>query len=466
MAVTDNTLLADLEAIVGAGRVLNSSDDLQHYGRDWTTVHVAAPRLIVLPGTVTEVQEVVRYAAHHQLAIVPSGGRTGLSGGAVAASGELVLALDRMNKISAYNAIDRTVCCEAGVITEQLQTYALEQGLFYPVDFASSGSSQIGGNIATNAGGIKVIRYGMTREWVAGLKLVTGSGELLDLNRGLVKNNAGYDLRQLVIGSEGTLGIVVEATMRLSPEPKDLAVLVLGAPDMQAVMQVLTTFQGAIELSAFEFFSELAVQKVVAHQDVQRPFPESTEFYALIEFELDEPGTMEKALALFERCLESGWVTNGVVSQSESQARALWRLREDISETISRWSPYKNDISTRVSQVPEFLREVDAVVTDNYPDFEVVWYGHIGDGNVHLNILKPDDLGQEEFQQTCTEVSKWVFEIVQRYGGSVSAEHGVGLLKKEYLQYSRSPLEIELMRHIKSAFDPVGIMNPGKIFDA
>jgi FAD/FMN-containing dehydrogenase len=421
---------------------------------------------VALPGSIEQVQDIMRLAAREQLAIVPSGGRTGLSAGAVARNGELVLALDRLNSIEDFNPVDRTVRCGAGVITAQLQQYAAERDLFYPVDFASSGSSQIGGNISTNAGGIKVIRHGMTRDWVAGLKLVTGKGELLDLNRGLVKNNAGYDLRQLVIGAEGTLGVVVEATMRLSRPPQNLAVLVLGIVDMASIMNVLATYQGAMELSAFEFFSELALQKVIEHQGLQRPFETPAQYYALLEFEQPDERAIEQAMDLFEHCMEQGWVLDGVVSQSVAQAESLWRLREDISETISRWTPYKNDISTLISRVPDFLAEVEAVVSAKYPEFEIIWFGHIGDGNVHLNVLKPDDLPMEEFQRRCGEVSKWVFEIVQRYGGSISAEHGVGLLKKDYLHYSRSPLEIEIMRQIKLAFDPEGIMNPGKIFDS
>ena len=465
MALLDKTILTALGDIVGADRVLTDKDSRQRYGCDWTRVYTPEPGAVVLPGSVEQVQELVRLASREQLAVVPSGGRTGLSAGAVARNGELVLALDRLNHIEDFNAVDRTVRCGAGVVTEQLQHYAAEQGLFYPVDFASSGSSQIGGNISTNAGGIKVIRHGMTRDWVAGLKLVTGSGELLDLNRGLIKNNAGYDLRQLVIGAEGTLGVVVEATMRLSRPPQNLAVLVLGVPDMAAIMSVLAAYQGQIELSAFEFFSELALQKVVQHQGLQRPFDTPAEYYALLEFEQPDDDAMEQAMNLFEHCVEQGWVLDGVVSQSVAQAASLWRLREDISETISRWTPYKNDISTLISLVPDFLAEVEAVVSANYPEFEIVWFGHIGDGNVHLNVLKPDDLPMEEFQQRCGEVSQWVFEIVQRYGGSISAEHGVGLLKKDYLHYSRSETEVAIMRQIKLAFDPAGIMNPGKVFD-
>ena len=465
MSHLDLSTLSALQAIVGADRVLTDTDALTSYGSDWTRVYTPAPCAIVLPGTIDEVQAVIVLAAAQQLAVVPSGGRTGLSAGAVAHKGELVVALDRLNQIADFNAIDRTVTCGGGVITAQLQEFAELQGLYYPVDFASSGSSQIGGNISTNAGGIKVIRHGMTRDWVAGLKVVTGTGELLDLNRGLIKNNAGYDLRQLVIGAEGTLGLVVEATMQLSRPPGNTAVMVLGVPDMGAIMQVLATFQNQIDLLAFEFFSELALQKVVEHQALQRPFDTPTPYYALLELESATEAQAEQAMLLFEQCVEAGWVLDGVISQSVAQAQSLWRLREDISETISRWTPYKNDISTLISRVPDFLVEVEAVVEREYPEFEIVWFGHIGDGNVHLNILKPDELSMDEFQTRCGSVSRWVFEIVQRYGGSVSAEHGVGLLKKDYLHYSRSAAEIAIMREVKKAFDPQGIMNPGKIFD-
>ncbi|MCZ6830303.1 MAG: FAD-binding oxidoreductase, partial [Gammaproteobacteria bacterium] len=229
--------------IVGAAQLLQDAESALRYGRDWTRVVQPKPCAVVLPNSVEQVQELVRLANAEQLAIVPSGGRTGLSGGAVAAKGELVLALDRLNKIENFNPVDRTVECGAGLITAQLQLFAEDQGLYYPVDFASSGSSQIGGNVATNAGGIKVIRYGMTRDWVAGIKVITGSGELLELNNGLLKNNAGYDLRQLFIGSEGTLGVIVELTMRLTRPPRDLSVMVLGVPDMQAIMHTLAAFR-------------------------------------------------------------------------------------------------------------------------------------------------------------------------------------------------------------------------------
>lgn len=458
-------VLAALSEIVGEDWVKTDPADLQTYGTDWTRQFPVAPSVIVMPKTVAEVQAVVELANEIPFKLVPSGGRTGLSGGAVATDGEVVLVLDRMNQILDFNAADRQVTCEAGVVTEQLQQFAESQGLFYPVDFASSGSSQLGGNVATNAGGIKVIRYGMTRSWVTGMKVVTGRGDLLDLNRGLTKNATGYDFRHLFIGSEGTLGIVVELTMALSAPPQDPAVLILGVEDMTQTMPVLEAFQNRLSLTAFEFFSEQALQHVIAEKNLARPFETASNFYALIEFEQRSEEDLEAAMALFEHCLEQGWIVDGTISQSLTQAESLWRLREDISETIAQFTPYKNDIAVRVSAVPQFLKEVDSLVREQYPEFEIIWFGHIGDGNVHLNILKPENLEAQLFFEQCGSVSNQVFSLVQQYGGSVSAEHGVGLLKKPYLNYSRDPQEIEYMRLIKQAFDPNGVLNPGKVFD-
>ena len=459
------SLLDPLRAILGADFVRTDADSLAQYGRDRTKNWAAAPCAVVLPANTEQVQAIVRWAYEKSVAIVPSGGRTGLSGGAVAHRGELVLNLERLRQIGDFDPVERSVRVGAGVLTGQLQAWAAEQGLFYPVDFAAAGSSQIGGNIATNAGGIKVIRWGMTRDWVRGLKVVTGTGELLNLNQGLLKNNAGYDLRHLMIGSEGTLGVIVEATMGLITPPRQLTVLLLAAPSMDAVMQLLHAFQNKLELTAFEFFSESALAKVLARSGLARPMETEGEFYALLEFDNTSAAIEAQALAVFEESLEAGWALDGTMSQNEEQRIKLWRLREEISETIAPSSPYKNDIAVRVAQIPAFLHEISALVAKNYPDFEIIWFGHIGDGNLHLNILKPENLSQADFYARCHGVSRQVCEVVQRYGGTISAEHGVGLLKKDYLAYSRSAAEIALMRAIKHSFDPKGILNPGKIFD-
>ncbi|AZD25133.1 D-2-hydroxyglutarate dehydrogenase [Pseudomonas chlororaphis subsp. aurantiaca] len=464
LSMTNPALIDELKTLVEAGKVLTDADSLNAYGKDWTKHFAPAPSAIVFPKTIEQVQAIVRWANRHKVALVPSGGRTGLSAAAVAANGEVVVSFDYMNQILDLNLTDRTAVCQPGVVTAQLQTRAEENGLYYPVDFASAGSSQIGGNIATNAGGIKVIRYGMTRNWVAGLKVVTGKGDLLELNKDLVKNATGYDLRQLFIGAEGTLGFVVEATMRLERAPNNLTAMVLGTPDFDSIMPVLHAFQGKLDLTAFEFFSDKALAKILGRGDVPAPFETDCPFYVLLEFEASNEDVANDALATFEHCVEQGWVLDGVMSQSEQQLQNLWKLREYISETISHWTPYKNDISVTVSKVPAFLKDIDAIVAQNYPDFEVVWYGHIGDGNLHLNILKPDDLSKDEFFAKCATVNKWVFETVEKYNGSISAEHGVGMTKRDYLTYSRSTVEIDYMRAVKAVFDPNGIMNPGKIF--
>ncbi len=464
--MTQNLFIIDrLKAIVPENRLLTDDGNLKHYGTDWSRLADPAPLAVVLPTEVEQVQAIVKLANELNFSLVPSGGRTGLSGGAVAAQGEVVVALDGMNKILDFNAADSTVTCQAGVVTQQLQIFAEQNHLFYPVDFASSGSSQIGGNIATNAGGIKVIRYGLTRDWVRGLKVVTGAGEILELNHGLIKNATGYDFRHLFIGSEGTLGFIVEATMELCPPPKNLSVLVLGVTELTALMSILQHFQSVIPLTAFEFFSHQAMQQVLQHSDVAAPFTDASPFYALLEFELTSEVLAQAVIEAFEYCMEQGWAIDGVQSQSVAQLKSLWRLREGISESIAVRTPYKNDISVLVSQVPDFLNQVQALVTQHYPDFELIWFGHIGDGNLHLNILKPAHLEKAEFFAQCKKVSAWVFDIVQQFHGSISAEHGVGLLKKHALHYSRSAAEIELMRQVKKVFDPKGVMNPGKVFD-
>jgi FAD/FMN-containing dehydrogenase len=457
-------LLDGVHAFIEPAHVRADPDSCLNYGRDWTRLYTPNPLAVVLPGTVEQVQRLVRYANGHRLALVPSGGRTGLSGAAVACQGEVVVSLERMNRILDFDPVDRSVTCQAGIVTEVLQNFARERGLHYPVDFASRGSSQIGGNIATNAGGIKVVRYGLTRDWVTGLKVVTGHGDLLDLNRGLIKNASGYDLRHLFVGSEGTLGIIVEATLKLTRPLREPSVMVLGVPDLNGIMAIYGLFRSKLELSAFEFFSELALRHVLK-KGLHRPFDGETPYYVLTEFENPDGLHTDAALALFEHCTEQGWLVDGVISQSETQAKELWRLREDISESIAEHQPYKNDIAVRISRVPALLAEIDDLLAREYPDFEVLWYGHIGDGNLHINILKPADLESAAFAKQCGAVSEHLFTVLQRHGGSISAEHGVGLTKKPYLHYTRDETEIGYLRAIKQAFDPNGIMNPGKIFN-
>ncbi|MES5815379.1 FAD-binding oxidoreductase [Pseudoxanthomonas sp. Soil82] len=457
--------LADLQQSLPDLRLKTDAADLEHYGRDWTRRWTPAPLAIALPATVDEVQAVVRWANRHGVAVVPSGGRTGLSGGAVAANGELVLSLERMNKVLDFDAVDRTLTVQAGMALEAVQNAAREHGLVYPVDFGARGSCSIGGNIATNAGGIRVIRYGNTREWIAGLTVVTGAGEVLELNRALVKNSSGYDLRQLLIGSEGTLGIVVEAILRLADPPPPTNVMLLALPSFEVLMQVFAEFRGRLRLEAFEFFTDLALRHVLAH-GAQKPLEDEYPYYVVTEFASDDGATEAAAMAAFEHCMAQGWVADGVISQSDAQAQQIWRLREGITEAVARYKPYKNDVSVRISAMPAFLAQTQALLGQAYPHFEVVWFGHIGDGNLHINVLKPDGTSDAEFVTQCEQVTKLLAQALLAHGGSISAEHGIGLVKKPYLSSTRSAAEIELMRGIRRVFDPNGILNPGKLFDA
>jgi FAD/FMN-containing dehydrogenase len=445
-------------------RLVTDPADLEHYGRDWTRRWTPAPLAIALPGSVEEVQAILRWASAQGVAVVPSGGRTGLSGGAVAANGELVLSLERMNKPLAFDAVDRTLTVQAGMALEAVHNAALEHGLIYPVDFAARGSCSIGGNIATNAGGIRVIRYGNTREWIAGLKVVTASGELLELNKGLIKNSSGYDFRQLLIASEGTLGVIVEATLKLTDPPPASNVMLLALPSFEVLMQVFAAFRERMQLQAFEFFTDRALEHVLAH-GAQAPFTEVHPFYVVTEFAAGDEVQEAAAMAAFEACMEQGWVSDGVVSQSDAQAAQLWRLREGITEAVARYKPYKNDVSVRISAMPAFMARTQALIGDAYPHFDVVWFGHIGDGNLHINVLKPDATDDAQFLQQCEHVTKLLAQVLKEFDGSISAEHGIGLVKKGYLDSTRGVAEIALMKAVKRAFDPQGLLNPGKVFD-
>ena len=460
--MTDHAL-ADLIHRLPALRLLREAADKEHYGRDWTRRWTPAPLAIALPGSIDEVQTIVAWANAHQIALVPSGGRTGLSGGAVAANGELVVSLERMNRVLGFDAVDRTLTVQPGIALEKVHEAARGHGLIYPVDFAARGSCSIGGNIATNAGGIRVIRYGNTREWIAGLKVIAGNGELVDLNRGLVKNSSGYDFRQLMIGSEGTLGIVVEATLKLTEPAPPSQVMLLALPDMLSLMQVFALFRARLSLQAFEFFTDVALTHVLAH-GAQRAIDGDHPYYVVTEFDAQDERAQEVALAAFEHGVEQGWISDGVLAQSDAQTAALWRLREGITESLAPHKPYKNDISVRVGALPTFLQDIQTLLGREYPHMEVVWFGHIGDGNLHINVLKPAAQSDADFIEQCSHVTQLLANTLQQHGGSISAEHGIGLVKREYLGSTRGAAEIALMHGVRQVFDPNRILNPGKLF--
>jgi FAD/FMN-containing dehydrogenase len=380
----------------------------------------------------------------------------------------VVVSLERMRRILSVDCAARLLTCQAGVTLERVQQEAAGKGMYFPVDFSSRGSSQIGGNISTNAGGIRVLRYGNIREWVVGLTVVTGRGEVLQLNGCLFKNNAGVDLRPLFIGSEGTLGIITECTMRLTTRPVDYLRAMCGLGSLDTILPLLSFCRSRLpSLSAFELLERDAFDEVVSRRSLRNPFQASYQAYILIECEQFAPTLTDEVLAVLTEAFESGLTQDIVVGESSAHSQELMNIRDLVSETLSsHYTLHKNDISVPISDIPSFLNELHTIVGATYPGYRVLVFGHVGDGNLHVNILKPPHLADEQFWDTCKESDKIVFSLVRKYRGSIAAEHGVGLLKRDYLEYTRTSSEIRVLKELKAVFDPNGVLNPGKVLPA
>ncbi len=442
-----------------------TGDEALHYGGDWTKQFQIKPSGVLFPKTTQEVSDIVKEAYLNDIKLVPSGGRTGLSGGAVASHQEWVVSFEKMNQILSYSKSDSTVSVQAGVVTQEIQTFLEPENKYFPVEFGATGSSHIGGNVATNAGGVHVLRYGSTRDWVMGLTVVTGTGEILNLNQGLVKNNTGYDLRHLFIGSEGTLGFITELEIKVCSKPKNKQVILLGIDSLDVILDCYSYARDNLPLHAFEMFTDKALEKVLAaHKSLAKPLDSSPKYYLLLEVEISNGFNEEELSKHLEVFFDNSWASDGTISSNSSQYTELWKYRELISESLAPLIPYKNDVSVKISKIPEFLKIISETVNKNYPQFEVVIFGHIGDGNLHINALKPENMSIEDFSEEGGKVSTILFQKIKELGGSISAEHGVGLLKKPYLTYSKTKYEISLMKEIKRVFDPKNIINPGKIF--
>ena len=434
---------------------------LQSHSVDWTTAFSPKASLVVFPRTTQEISRYMALCTRFAVPVVPSGGRTGLAGGAVATRGETILSLDKMRAMGPVDLLGQTLEVEAGCPTEAVHMHCAQQGLFWPVDFAAKGSSQIGGNIATNAGGVRVIRYGLTRQWVLGLEVVLPDGTVLQLNGALEKNNTGVDLRQLFIGSEGILGIISKATLKLVRMPPQPHVLLLAVRSLEDIFELfLRARKGPFALCAFEFFTDKCLARVQMHRKLRMPLETAASHYALLEVETDNQESVETWVG---QCMEDV-VTDGTLAQGAKQARELWELRESISESLSATGmPHKNDIALPVAQLLDFCKGLEAFFADKYPGWEVCLFGHIGDGNLHVNVLKPDAMDKATFLLKTSEVDNDVFSLVRQFQGSISAEHGIGLLKRPYLHHSRKAEELALMRALKKAVDPSNILNPGKV---
>ena len=449
--------------------IVETAEELSAYGTDWTRVYEPNPCAVVFPKNAEQVAAIVKAANKYNVAVVPSGGRTGLAAGAVAAKGELVLSLERMRRLDEVDQIARTVRVESGVITQSVHAHAKESGLTWPIDFAASGSSQIGGNISTNAGGVRVVRYGLTRQWVLGLEAVTPTGELVYLNGALEKNNTGLDLRQMFIGTEGTLGIITAATLKLTTLPPQTQVALLAVEDVASALQVFKSarMESQLVLQAFEYFSDKCLDVVLNATDLPQPLEERHPGYILVEV---EPGPGADLAVAAENWLmklfEDGLVRDGVLSASLQQNSQLWAYRERISESLTHTGfVYKNDVALPVSRLADFSQDMHQMLSERYPAFGVYVFGHVGDGNLHINIMKPEDMEKEVFLEQCHGTDDLLFRLIQSYKGSISAEHGIGLLKKKFIGFTRTDEELALFKAVKKAFDPKGLLNPAKVID-
>ncbi len=457
-----NPLFASLAAIVGESNVLVGENDTASYFADWRRQYRAAAEAVVRPATTAEVSAVVRCCAEAGVAIVPQGGNTGLCGGSVPTGlrREVVLSLSRLNRIRELDARNDTLTAEAGCVLADIQRAAAAADRLFALSLAAEGSCQIGGNLSTNAGGVNVLRYGSARDQVLGLEAVLPDGRVWDGLRGLRKDNTGYDLKQLFIGAEGTLGVITAAVLKLHPKPTAAATAWIEVPDAGRAVDLLGHLHRTCgeRLTAFELISRRCVDAVLARRaTIRDPIPGRGAWFALVE--MSDSGSGAALTGLLEKALtgahEASLATNAVIAKNDSESRALWAIREDIPE--AQFSNVKHDISVAVSKIPAFIAHADAALEAAIPGVPVYCFGHVGDGNLHYNVGDASLLARRE------EVNRIVYQQVDSFGGSISAEHGLGQLKREEIARHKDPLELELMRAVKRALDPQGLMNPGKV---
>ena len=476
-----SALLQTLQSIVGPANVLieSADNDLVQYVRDWRGRERGVALAVVRPNSTEQVATIVKAcAASHRdgsgVSIVPQGGNTGMVVGSTpdASGTQIVLSLQRMNSMRKLDAGNGTITLDAGCVLQNVQQACFDAGYLFPLSLGSQGSCTIGGNLGTNAGGTQVVRFGNTRELCLGLEVVTAQGEIWSGLSGLRKDNTGYDLRDLFIGAEGTLGIITAATMKMYPLPAAKLIAFAALPSLDAAVSLLQLAQKHLSagLTGFEVMGQFALSLVGKHFPQQRvPFLGMNDAPYCVVLENSDQESEAHVKAQFERLLEeameSGYVLDAVVAENMTQAKQLWHIRESIPLAQAQEGlNIKHDISIPVSSIPEFVRITDAKLAVQFPGIRLVNYGHLGDGNLHYNVQAPADSDQAVFLTTQEEgVNKLVFDMVDQFQGSISAEHGVGSLKVDKLPHHKSPVAIELMRTIKRALDPQNIMNPGRV---
>ena len=463
--------LADLRAAF-AGRLLEGADATAPFLTDWRRKWTGQAIAVAQPDTAEGVAAVLRWCHAQRVAVVPQGGNTGLSGGATpAAEGRsLVLSTARLQRIRAVDPVGCTITAEAGVTLQQVQEAAQAAERLFPLSLAAQGTCTIGGNLATNAGGVQVLRYGNARELCLGLEVATAEGELWNGLRALRKDNTGYDLRDLFIGSEGTLGVITAAVLKLFPRPAAQVAAWVAVPTPAAALALLALAQQrlASELTAFELISETCLQLVLHHvHAARRPLAEAAPWYVLLEVssahsEAAATGAIE---GLLEAALEAGHASDAALSASVAQFRSLWALREDISESQGAEGPtIKHDIALPIACIPAFIDSTGAAIARHFPALRLVVFGHLGDGNLHYNLSPPAaGMDRAAFAALEAPLNRLVHDAVHEAGGSISAEHGLGVLRRDEAARYKTAVERRLMHSLKRAFDPLNLMNPGKL---
>lgn len=470
-----SALIENLRRICGDANVLTHDDpstDLSAWERDWRKRAQGRALAVVRPANVQEVAAVVKACANTFTSIVPQGGNTGLVVGSVpdASGQQVVLSLQRMNQIRSVDAANLTVIAEAGCILQNVQEHVDRAGFLFPLSLAAEGSCTLGGNLGTNAGGTQVLRFGNTRELCLGLEVVTARGEIWHGLSGLRKDNTGYDLRNLMIGSEGTLGIITAACMKLYPKPAAQLTTWAAVPSMQAAVDLLGLAHERLGagLTGFEVMGQFALSLVDKHHPQLRvPLYKDTPYCVLLENSdhESEEHARHGFEGLMETAMDKGWVTDAVVAESLAQAQVLWQIRETIPlAQADEGLNIKHDISVPVSRIPQFVAETDALLQDKIPGIRLVNFGHLGDGNLHYNVQAPNGTDGAVFLRDFEDiVNTWVFDQVKAFAGSISAEHGVGSLKADKLTHYKDPTALAMMKAIKQALDPQSIMNPGRV---
>ncbi|KRB34684.1 MULTISPECIES: FAD-binding oxidoreductase [unclassified Acidovorax] len=454
-----------------AGRLFTEAEEMAPFLTDWRGKWTGTALAVVQPDSPQDVASVMRWCHERRIPVVPQGGNTGLSGGATpdASGRSVVLSLSRLQSVRSVDLQNNTITVDAGVTLLALQEAAQAQGRMFPLSLAAEGSCTIGGNLASNAGGVQVLRYGNARELCLGLEVVTAEGELWNGLRGLRKDNTGYDLRDLYIGSEGTLGIITGATLKLFPQPRSQVVACVAVPAPAQAVELLTFAQARLgaALTAFELMSDTCLQLVEKHVPGSRiPFGERSPWYVLMELsgEMDDTQATSSMESLLEAAFEQSLITDAAPSSSLSQLQALWALRENISEAQgAEGKTIKHDISLPASRIAEFIESTDAGILAQSHLVRLVVFGHLGDGNLHYNLSPAEGSSPADFLALEPAMNRLIHDAVHARGGSISAEHGLGVLRRDESARYKSPVELDLMRRIKAALDPHGLLNPGKL---